>query len=173
MESSMKGMGQWEDADDIEGLARLVAKQDPEGAQMLEGCYDQVTRLEDLGLCGEAAYECREMLVISELPQVYRSVALEHVVFGEADRALLIAREGVEIAPNDAERHRALGDVYFELERYAEAAHAYQMAAALGCGDRGLLLSLGHCHELLGDHVGAAEWRGRALAAEGGPRHAL
>jgi tetratricopeptide (TPR) repeat protein len=165
MEVTEKEAVRWEDADDIEGLARLVARQDPEGARLLEECYDEVVRLEDIGLCSEAAYECREMLVISELPQVYRFVALEHVVFGEEERAVLIAREGVAIDPVGAERHRALGDVYFELESYEEAAEAYQTAVELGCDDVGLLLSLGRSRELLGDHAGAAEWRGRAQAA--------
>lgn len=128
-------------------------------------------RLEDIGLCSEAAYECREMLEISELPQVYRFVALEHIVFGEKERAALIAREGVEIDPEDAERHRMLGDVYFELERYADAAGAYQRAVEHGCGDAGVLLPLGRCHELLGDHKSAAEWQGRAVAVSPGSQH--
>ena len=131
-----------------------------------------MTRLEDIGLCSEAAYECREMLIISELPQVFRFVALEHVVFGEREGAVRIAQEGVEIDPEDAERHRALGDVYFEMERYAEAADAYRRAVELGRGDTGLLLSLGSCHERLGDHTGAAEWQARASATVYGPRPA-
>lgn len=77
----------------------------------------------------------------------------------------------MEIDPEDAERHRVLGDVYLELERYADAASAYQRAMELGCGDAGLLLSLGHCHERLGDPTAAAKWRGRAPAAPPGPQH--
>jgi tetratricopeptide (TPR) repeat protein len=166
-----QGNRRWLEADDIEGLARLVARQDAGGAQLLNECWDRATRLEDIGLCSEAAYECREMLEISELPQVYRFVALEHVVFGEEERAVLIAHEGVEIDPNDAERHRALGDVYFEMERYAEAAGAFQRAVELGCGDAGLLLSLARCHELLGDHKSAAEWQGRVAAVSPRSQH--
>lgn len=157
MKSPDKEASQWEDVDGIEGLARLVVRQDPEGARLLEERYEEVMRLEDIGLCSEAAYECREMLVISDLPQVYRLVALEHVVFGEEERAVLIAREGVEIDPDDAERHRTLGDIYFEMERYAEAACAYRTAVEFGCCEAGLLRSLGRCHELLGHHAGTAE----------------
>jgi|SRR5215213_1502820 len=169
MESAEEEDRSWQDVDGIEGLARLVARQDAEGAQLLNECWEEVTRFEDVGLCSEAAYECRGMLEISELPQVYRFVALEHVVFGEREGAVRIAQEGVEIDPQDAARRRALGDVYFELERYAEAADAYRKAVKLGCCATGLLLSLGSCHERFGDHTGAAEWPARA---DDGPRAA-
>lgn len=167
MESSKKEAGRWEDADGIKGLAHVVARQDPEGAQMLVECYDEVVRLEYIGLCGEAAYECREMLVISELPQVYRLVALEHVVCAERARAVLVGRECVAADPSGPDRHRALGDINFDLERYGNAARAYQRAADLGAGGAGLLLSLGRCHALLGDYGRAAEWHGRARRRPG------
>lgn len=159
----------WEDYDGIEAVVRLVALTDPEAGPMLEECWDEAMRLEDIGLYGEAAYECREMLEISELPQVFRLVALEHVVCGERAQALVIAHRCVNVDPADPDRHRALGDVQFELERYGRAARAYRRAVDLGAGDAGLLLSLGRCHALLGDDARAAGWRERALAQEPRP----
>lgn len=156
----------WEDYDGIEAVARLVALTDPEAGPMLEECWDEVMRLEDIGLYGEAAYECREMLEISELPQVFRLIALEHVVCGERAQALIIAHRCVYIDPSDPDRHRSLGDVQFELERYRKAARAYRRAVDLGAGDPGLLMSLGRCHTLLSDNAQPAEWRKRALARD-------
>lgn len=158
----------WDDYDGIGVVARLVASTDPEAGPMLEECWEEVMRLEDIGLYSEAAYECREMIVISELPQVFRLVALEHVVCGERAQALIIAHRCVNIAPAEPDRHRALGDVQFELKRYARAVRAYQRAVDLGANDPDLLQSLGRCHALLGDQARAAEWHERALAADPG-----
>ncbi|HEX7175228.1 MAG TPA: tetratricopeptide repeat protein [Pyrinomonadaceae bacterium] len=166
MELAEMGSVRWEDVDDVEGVARLVALQDPEGGRLLEECWPEVMSLEDMGLYGEAAYECRKMLEVSERPQVYRLVALEHVVCAERARAVLLGRECVDDDPSDPDRHRVLGDVHFDLECYGDAARAYQRAVELGAGDAGLLLSLGLCHALLGDYGRAAVWHGRALAAD-------
>lgn len=40
-------------ADDIGRLARLVAREAPEAAQLLEECYDEAIRLEEVGLCSQ------------------------------------------------------------------------------------------------------------------------
>ena len=61
MELTQKEDSRWLDADGIEGLARLVARCDPEGARLLEERYDEVMRLDTIGLCSEAACECRRI----------------------------------------------------------------------------------------------------------------
>ena len=56
MESAEEEDRSWQGADGIEGLARLNARQDAEGAQLLNESWDEVTRHEDIGLCSEAVW---------------------------------------------------------------------------------------------------------------------
>lgn len=123
---------------------------------------------EDIGLYGEAAYVCREMVEISTSRQVFRLAALALVTCGERAMALRLALDCVRASPDDSDRHRSLDDVRFELGRYSRAAQAYCRAFEPGAADPGLPLARARCHALLGDDGAAGGRRARALDASAG-----
>jgi adenylate cyclase len=82
----------------------------------------------------------------------------------ELDSAALFARRAIEIAPERADGHVALGLVMRRSDRVDEAEQSYRRAFALAPNDVEVIGGMGWVHSLRGENDEALRWR--RLAAE-------
>ncbi len=97
----------------------------------VEALYLAASALYELGEHEEAAEVCDRALAIEELPELRHLEALLRLQGADPEEALAAARRSIELDPELAEGHHALGLSYTQLGRMEEADAAFARAAEL------------------------------------------
>jgi len=97
----------------------------------VEALYLAASALYELGEHEEAGEVCDQALAIEELPELRHLEALLRLQRAEPEEALAAARRSIELDPELAEGHHALGLSYTQLGRIAESDAAFARAAQL------------------------------------------
>ncbi len=97
----------------------------------IEGLYLAASALYELGEHEEADELARRALGIEELPELRHLEALLRLQRGQPEEALAAAKRSIELDPELAEGHHALGLSFTQLGRIDEADAAFARAAAL------------------------------------------
>ncbi len=97
----------------------------------VEGLYLAASALYELGEHEEADEVTRRALALEELPELRHLEALLHLQRAEREEALAAARRSIELDPDLAEGHHALGLSYTQLGRVEQADASFARAAEL------------------------------------------
>ena len=97
----------------------------------VEALYLAASALYELGEHEEAGEVCDQALALEELPELRHLEALLRLQRAEPEEALSAARRSIELDPEMAEGHHALGLSYTQLGRIEEADAAFARAAEL------------------------------------------
>ena len=82
-----------------------------------------------------AAYE-RALAIDPERPLVYSNLGMAHAMAGRLETAAEAFREGLKRAPDSADLHEALGQVYARQGRLREARAEWETVLRLNPGHR-------------------------------------
>lgn len=99
-----------------------------EGEESVEALYLFGSALYELGEHEEAEVVCRKALALEELPELRHLEALLFLQRAEPEAALIAARRSIELDPELADGHHALGLASTQLGRIEEADVAFARA---------------------------------------------
>lgn len=99
--------------------------------ESIEALYLAASALYELGEHEEAGEVCARALALEELPEIRHLEALLELSRAQPDRALAAAGRSIELDPESAEGHHALGLSLTQLGRIEEADAAFARSAEL------------------------------------------